>query len=129
MGFAEDVKRAKADIEKTMVDTMDVVRHETYTDPVTREEKHRDVTICTNEPCFISYTTQNNDNPNTQAVDSNPINWKPLILCKLNVDVLAGDEVTVFCTLRDGTIFKGNASDIDPLLTHKEFNIGIRKEA
>lgn len=128
MGFGEDVKAAKADIESTFVDLLTVQRWEDYIDEY-RTPQHRLVEKYKNVPCFISYSTQNNDNPNTTATDNNPIQWKPLILTKLEFDIQAGDEIVVDGVMRENHMYKGVASDVCKLLTHTEFNIGIKKEA
>ena len=128
MNFARDVKKAKATIEKTFIDKMSVRRYIKTVDPVTRRSTDKDELLYENEPCFISYTLENNDNP-TKMTDANiPVLWKPLILCKLELDIKAGDNIIVNGTLRGEAIIKGKASDICPMLTHKEFSIGVDKE-
>ena len=129
MDFAADIKRAKEDFEKTLVDLMKVVRYDTVVDPVTRRETTIEVVAYEDEPCFISYSTQNNDNPNAINDVNIPIQWKPLVFCKLETKIKAGDEITITCPHRDGAIYKGKASDVNAELTHNEFNIGIKTEA
>ena len=129
MNFAQAIKKAKKAIESAMIDKMTVVRHETITDPVTRREEWRDVTVYENEPCFISYSTQNSDNPNAMTDTDIPIQWKPLVMCKLETKILAGDEITVTGPYRGGAVYHGKASDVNAELTHNEFNIGVKKEA
>lgn len=139
MGFAEDLKTAKADFEATFIDSMDVSRWEMVIDPVTRREIKTLVPKYTNQPCFISYSQQNNDNPNNATAENIPIAWKPLVFCKLDLVLLAGDEIKVTCAKRGKTLdknknvvdmyYEGKASDIYSCLTHTEFNLGIKTEA
>lgn len=129
MNFAQSVKIAKKTIESAMIDKMKVVRYEDIIDPVTRREDHREITVYDDEPCFISYSTQNNDNPNAITDANIPIQWKPLVLCRLETKIKAGDEITITCPYRDGATYYGKASDINAELTHNEFNIGIKSEA
>ena len=129
MGFANDIKKAKSRIEACLIDKMTVVRYVDVIDTATRRKTHTQQTVCSDEPCFISYTLLNNDNPNTLNEDNLPIKWKPLVMCKLETDIKAGDEVTVSCPHRNNVTIFGKASDVCSELTHKEFNIGVNSEA
>ncbi len=129
MNFVQAVKKAKKTFESAMIDRMKVVRHTPIVDPVTRREGWNEEVVYDNEPCFISYSTQNNDNPNAITDINIPVKWKPLVLCKLETKILPGDEITITCPYRGGAIYQGKASDINAELTHNEFNIGVKTEA
>ena len=129
MNFAQKVKLAKKTIESAMIDKMKVIRYEDIIDPTTRRETKKETIVYENEDCFISYSTQNNDNPNAITDANIPIQWKPLVMCKLETDIKAGDEIIITCPYRNGATYKGKASDVNAELTHKEFNIGIKAEA
>lgn len=86
--------------------------------------------ICTDIPCRISFSSD--ESPKDSEVDEVPIRNVPKIFCKLDVDIQAGDIVTVNRYDDDGYIiatYEGKVGLPSVFITHKEALFSIERSA
>lgn len=86
--------------------------------------------IYTDIPCRISFSSD--ESPKDSEVDEVPIRNVPKIFCKLDVDIQAGDIVTVNRYDDDGYIiatYEGKVGLPSVFITHKEALFSIERSA
>lgn len=86
--------------------------------------------IYTDIPCRISFSSD--ESPKDSEVDEVPIRNVPKIFCKLDVDIQAGDIVTVNRYDDDGHIiatYEGKVGLPSVFITHKEALFSIERSA
>jgi hypothetical protein len=84
----------------------------------------------TDIPCRISFSSD--ESPKDSEVDEVPVRNVPKIFCKLDVDIQAGDIVTVNRYDDDGNIiatYEGKVGLPSVFITHKEALFSIERSA
>lgn len=81
-------------------------------------------------PCRLSFASR--ENPDDNEIDDIPIKISPKIFCKIDVDIKAGDFVTVQRIDDDGNItasYSGKVGLSSVFMTHKEVMFTIEESA
>lgn len=112
-------------------DKMDINRYQdTLNDDGTTDTKMSETPIHKNISCRVSFSTD--ESPRDSQVDDVPIKNVPKIFCGLNVDIRAGDFVTVRRFGDDGSViatYSGKVGLPSVFATHKEALFSIERSA
>lgn len=112
-------------------DKMSIRRYEKIEDTDgTTSTKLSDDAKYTDIPCRISFSSD--ESPADNEVDNVPIKNVPKIFCKLDVDIQAGDFITVTRYNDEGEIiatYEGKVGLPSVFITHKEALFSIERSA
>lgn len=118
-------------ITTMFTDKMDIRRYvDKDNDDGTTDTVMSDSPIYTNVPCRVSFSSE--DNPRDNEVDDVPVKNIPKIFCKVDVDIKAGDLITVKRFDDDNNViatYTGKLGLPSTYITHKEALFSIEESA
>ena len=90
----------------------------------------QDIPLYSEVPCRLSFASR--ENPEDNEIDDVPIKISPKIFCKRDVDIKAGDFITVHRFDDDGNItasYSGKVGLPSVFMTHKEVMFTIEESS
>lgn len=118
-------------ITTTFTDRMSISRYQDRENSdETTDTILTDAPLYSDIPCRLSFASR--ENPEDSEVDDTPVKISPKIFCKRDVDIRAGDFITVKRFDDDGNIiasYSGKAGLPSVFITHKEALFIINESA